>query len=112
MSEPLVLVFLGDRPALFELEALRAALARGEALGLGPNSAPAPRVLATEDVLVDSKAMALRAGVAEGKIESLARAGRIPSVMVGRWRRYSPRQVLAALPRQPRPGAKGALSGV
>src|SRR5262245_51094206 len=48
--------------------------------------------------LVDAKTMAERLGVPESQVEQLARAGSIPSILIGRYRRYDPCAVLKALP--------------
>ena len=57
-----------------------------------------PRSAAMEDDrLLTAKEMAARLSVPESKIKSDARCGRIPRVMVGRYVRFRPTEVEAAL---------------
>lgn len=75
------------------------AVAALEARLLVASVAPASyRSSVTEDEkLVDAKEMAARLSVPESKIKAAARCGRIPRVMVGRYVRFRPTEVEAAL---------------
>jgi excisionase family DNA binding protein len=53
--------------------------------------------VAEDEKLLDAKEMAARLSVPESKIKSDARCGRIPRVMVGRYVRFRPTEVEAAL---------------
>jgi hypothetical protein len=64
---------------------------------VGGSKCAAPAQPSAEGLL-DSKGLAALLNVPETQVEALARAGTIPSVMVGRYRRYTPSHVLAALP--------------
>src|SRR5688572_1083061 len=71
-----------------------AMLARG--LVAGPVGAPTAPPLAGE-ALVDSKEMGKRLGVPAEWVEGKAKEGAIPSLMVGRYRRFNPTEVLGIL---------------
>jgi len=80
------------------LKATEAEFAAIMGRGLTPSAspAPAPRPEA-ETVLLDARAMGQRLGTTAEWVEAAGRAGRVPSVRVGRYVRFDPRAVLEAL---------------
>jgi excisionase family DNA binding protein len=73
------------------------AVAALEARLLVVSIAPASYRSTEDETLIDAKEMAARLSVPESKIKSDARCGRIPRVMVGRYVRFRPTEVEAAL---------------
>lgn len=95
MSEALILVPFGAAELLaLDLEQLEAA--RQRARELLPSPATADPLPAPEQLLTD-EGLAKVLDVPASQIGTLARQGRIPSLLVGKYRRYRYSEVLAAL---------------
>jgi hypothetical protein len=91
-ADHLIVLPLGGELLAFTRAELDAARARARDLGLDANNS------ATQvEALVDSARMAEIAGVPRSWIEEAARQKRIPSVEAGKYVRYRPSAVLAAL---------------
>jgi hypothetical protein len=89
-----ILVPYGPGFLRFTVEEFNAAQRRGVLMAAPDNrdgTVPGPRSL------VDSRAMGAILNVAETWIEMAAKTGQIPSVRVGRYLRFDPESVLAAL---------------
>jgi hypothetical protein len=78
------------RQAAAQLTAVAAAILAAE------EPEPEPKAIPNNEQLLDAPAMAARLGVPVSKVRSDQRLGKIPAVMVGRWVRFRPAEVLAA----------------
>lgn len=97
MSDTLLVVESAIGVLALDVEAIEAARAR--AADLLPTMAPAAAAQAAPEPLLTAEALAAFLDVPRSQIESLARQGRIPSVPVGRYRRFARDAVLEALRR-------------
>jgi len=97
MADQIVLVPLGSQTLALTLAEFEAARKRASDLGLSPQARPERQ---TSERLVDSKTMAEALAVPVGWVEERARQGQIPSVVVGKYRRFEPGAVIAALSNQ------------
>jgi excisionase family DNA binding protein len=85
----------GGRALALTLAEVEAARARAVELGFGPaTAAPVP---STSEPLIDSRQLAKLTGCGAKRLESMARAGTIPSVRIGRSLRFDAAAVLRAL---------------
>lgn len=93
-GEQLVPIPYGNGYLMLTLREFQTALSRG--LVGRPSEAPATDGT-QDDQLVDAAHMGRLLGVADTWVEQAAKTGRIPAVRVGRYLRFLPRAVLAAL---------------
>jgi hypothetical protein len=91
-DDALIVVEFAGQALAFTRRELDAARERAAQIGLGGRGDER-----RAEGLVDSKAMAALASVPVGQIEEHARQGLIPSVRVGKYRRFEPSRVIAAL---------------
>ncbi len=92
MSDQLVLVPLGTELLVLTRDELDAARTRARDLGLGVSGGDAD-----SERLVDAEQLAQLTSLPKSWLEEAARQNRIPSIVAGKYRRFSPRAVRAAL---------------
>src|SRR5690242_18665889 len=84
--------------ALTEIAAKQSALAAVEAaLAARLHQGGSNRSGGATSGLIDARALAIRLGVHESFVRTAARAGKIPSVRIGRYVRFDPTAVIEAL---------------
>jgi excisionase family DNA binding protein len=92
-TDTVVAIALGTDVLAFTATEIAAARTRAIALGLASPNGSDRKV----EPLVDSQRMAEILGVPHGWVEEAARQGRIPSMVLGKYRRFTPSAVVAAL---------------
>jgi excisionase family DNA binding protein len=96
----LIIVQLPDgSPAAFPLADVAQARLRATELGFGAASAPALSGASgqADEPLLDSRQLSALLGVGDTLLEAMAADGRIPSYRIGRFLRFGPSEVKAAL---------------
>jgi ABC-type Na+ efflux pump permease subunit len=91
-DQPLIVIEFTGQPYAFTKNELAAARTRAADLGFGARS-DAVQV----EGLVDAEQLAAIVNVPQSWLEEAARQEKIPSVLAGRYRRFRPSAVIAAL---------------
>jgi excisionase family DNA binding protein len=93
MSDRVLVSVPGLGTLALDIETYQRALAEGARLA-GPSNSAAP---STEEPALDAAQLAAALGLPVTWVEAASRAGKIPTIRAGRWRRFNRAAVEAAL---------------